>query len=61
MFYKMLRNSLTESAKNQVAVYKDEYLLDDGSGNNKKIVLATAYYKIIMRLTTLDTTSVKLL
>jgi hypothetical protein len=36
-------------------VYKDEYLLDDGSGNNKKIVLATAYYKIIMRLTTLDT------
>jgi hypothetical protein len=53
MFYDMLKNLLTKSAKDQVAVYKDEYLLDDGTG--KKIVLAPAYYKIIMRLTTLDT------
>lgn len=55
MMAKMLRNSLTPSARNQVALYKKEYELDDGSGTNKKIILAPAYYKIIMRLTTLDT------
>lgn len=55
MMVEMLQNSLTTSARNQVALYKDEYELDDGSGTNTKVVLAPAYYKIIMRLTTLDT------
>ena len=49
----MLMNSLTQDAKDQVALYEKEYELDNGAG--EKIVVAPLLYKIIMRLTTLDT------
>ena len=53
--FEMLMNSISSTAKDQVAVYKDEYMLDDGNG--KLVENGPALYKIIMRLTTLDTKS----
>ena len=56
MMTQMLLKSLTQGAKDQVAVYKDEYELSNGAANNPQIVqVAPALYKVIMRLTTLDT------
>ena len=46
---------MTQSAIDQVQVYKDEYMLDDTTGN--KVGNAAALYKVIMRCTTLDTLS----
>lgn len=57
MMAKMLKESLTKSAKDQVAVYKNEYELTDGATPPKKVILAPALYKVIMRLTTLDNKS----
>jgi hypothetical protein len=45
------------SAKEQIAVYKDEYMLSDGNNPSKLVGNAAALYKIVMRLTTLDTKS----
>jgi Icc-related predicted phosphoesterase len=53
----MLMNSITQSAKNQVQVYEDEYLLSNAGTPEKKVGNAAALYKVIMRLTTLDTKS----
>jgi hypothetical protein len=55
--FEMLMNSITQSAKNQVQVYKDEYLLSNAGTPEKKVGNAAALYKVIMRLTTLDTKS----
>jgi hypothetical protein len=55
--FEMLMSSLTQSAKNQVQVYKDEYLLSNAGTPDKKVGNAAALYKVIMRLTTLDTKS----
>ena len=46
---------MTQSAIDQVQVYKDEYMLDDTTGN--KVGNAAALYKVIMRCTTIDTLS----
>jgi hypothetical protein len=53
-FFEMLMNSLSLSAKEQIVVYKDEYMLSDGNNPSKLVGNATALYKIVMRLTTLD-------
>jgi hypothetical protein len=50
-------NSISSTAKDQVAVYKDEYMLSDGNVPAKLVENGPALYKIIMRLTTLDTKS----
>ena len=52
-FAEMLKHSLTQKARDQVALYEKEYELDDGTG--EKVIVAPMMYKIIMRLTTLDT------
>jgi hypothetical protein len=57
MMVEMLWNSLTQAAKDQVAVYKDEYELSDQGTPEEKVVVAPTLYKVIMRLTTLDTKS----
>ena len=49
----MLMSSLSTEAKEQVALYEKEYELDDGTG--EKVIVAALLYKVIMRLTTLDT------
>lgn len=56
-FFEMLMNSLAQSAIDKVRIYEDEYMLDDASGNNKKVCNAAALYKVIMRCTTLDSKS----
>jgi hypothetical protein len=53
----MLMNSLSTSAKEQIAVYKDEYMLSDANTPPSLVGNAAALYKVIMRLTTLDTKS----
>lgn len=55
--FEMLMNSISSTAKDQVAVYKDEYMLSDGNVPQKLVENGPALYKIIMRLTTLDTKS----
>jgi len=54
MWAKTLTNSLTSKARDQIAIYKDEYLVQ-GSPTGDKFILAPALWKVIMRLTTLDT------
>lgn len=49
-----LINSLTSKAKDQIAIYKDEYEVQ-GNPNGEKFILAPALWKVIMRSTTLDT------
>jgi hypothetical protein len=56
-FFEMLMNLLSLSAKWQIAVYKDEYMLSDGNNPSKLVGNSAALYKIVMRLTTLDTKS----
>ena len=55
--FEMLMNSLSVSAKEQIAVYKDEYMLSDANTPAKLVGNAAALYKVVMRLTTLDTKS----
>jgi hypothetical protein len=55
--FEMLMNSLSTSAKEQIAVYKDEYMLSDANTPPSLVGNAAALYKVIMRLTTLDTKS----
>ena len=57
LMFEMLMNSITPGAKNQVSVYKDEYMLSNGANPPKLVGNAAALYKVIMRLTTLDTKS----
>ena len=54
MMAEMLWNSLSKAAKDQVVVYKDEYELSDQGTPPETVVVAPALYKVIMRLTTLD-------
>jgi hypothetical protein len=56
-FFEMLMNSPSLSAKEQIAVYKDEYMMSDGNNPSKLVGNSAALYKIVMRLTTLDTKS----
>jgi hypothetical protein len=51
MWAEMLKASLTPKAQEQVVIYKDEYEVQTAAGGQKNI-LAPAYYKVIMRLTT---------
>eukprot|EP00956_Cyclotella_meneghiniana_P031708 scaffold84058_cov48-Cyclotella_meneghiniana.AAC.1 len=55
MMQVMLFDSLTQNAQTRVAVFKDEYEFEDGGTPVKKIIVAAALYKVIMKLTTLDT------
>ena len=57
MMHTMLLDSLTKAAKTRVQVFKDEYEFGDGGTPEVKVIVAAALYKIIMRLTTLDTKS----
>ena len=50
----MLLDSLTKEAKTQVEVFANEYEFSDGGTSNKKIIVAAALYKVIMKLTTMD-------
>jgi hypothetical protein len=49
--------SLSPSAKEQVAVYKDEYMLSNANTPATLVGNAAAIFKVVMRLTTLDTKS----
>eukprot|EP00956_Cyclotella_meneghiniana_P001359 scaffold1461_cov39-Cyclotella_meneghiniana.AAC.2 len=55
MMQTMLFDSLTTNAQTRVAVFKDEYEFANGGNPEKKIIVAAALYKVIMKLTTLDT------
>jgi hypothetical protein len=57
--FEMLMNSISSAAKDQVAVYKDEYMLSNANANNPPELVGNgaALYKVIMRLTTLDAKS----
>ena len=57
MMQTMLFESITKEAKTRVEVFKDEYEFSDAGTPAKKIIVAAALYKVIMRLTTLDTKS----
>ena len=54
MWAKALINSLTMKAQDQIAIYRSEYEVQ-GNPNGDKFILAPALWKVIMRLTTLDT------
>jgi hypothetical protein len=47
MWAEMLKASLTPNAQQQVAIYKEEFEVQTAAGG-QKIVLAHAYYKVIM-------------
>jgi hypothetical protein len=56
-FYEMLMNSVTPSARDRIKVYEDEHMLSDGNTPPSLVPNAAALYKVIMRLTTLDSKS----
>jgi len=47
-FFEMIMNSLTTSAKEQIAVYKDEYMLSDANTPPKLVGNAAVLYKVVM-------------
>lgn len=53
-YFEMIMNSLITAAKEQIAVYKDEYMLSNAYNPPKLVGNAAAFYKVMMRLTTVD-------